>query len=64
MKVPCLVQTVGDAFQQFRTDVDHQNGQKGTVEADRQPWTEKIISHDDHQDQHAGKNKAVIHSLK
>ena len=58
---PRLVQPHGNALKDLRTDIDDQDGEESSVQADRKPRPEKIIAHDNDQHQHAGYDKAVVH---
>ena len=60
---PGFVQPAGEGFEQFCGYMNYQDGKKSAVKPDRQPWAEKIIAHDDDQDQHAGYQEAVVHIL-
>ena len=64
METPGFIQAERNTLEKLRADIDYQTGQESAVQTDRQPRTEKIITHDDYQDQHAGENKAVVHSLR
>ena len=58
---PGFVQPEGSNLQDLCADVNDQNGKESPVQTDRQSRPEKVVTHDDQQDQHAGENEAVIH---
>ena len=58
---PGLIQPIGDALKDLCADVDRQDGEERAVQADRKPRPEKIVAHNDYQNEHAGNNKAVVH---
>ena len=61
VQLPGFVETVRDTFEQLSTDIDDQNSQERTVQPDGKTGPEKIVPHDDNQDQYTGYRKAVVH---
>ena len=58
---PGFVQPRGDGLEDLGEDGNDQDREKSAVQADGQPRPEKVVAHDDNQDQEGRDQEAVVH---
>ena len=56
-----FMQARGNCFEDLGADINGQDGEKRTVQTDGQAGTEKIVAHDEDQNEKARDQKAVVH---
>ena len=61
MFYPGFIQPGGNGFKNLSADINGQDCEKRTVQTDGQAGTEKIVAHDEDQNEQARDQKAVVH---
>ena len=61
MFIPGFVQPRGGGLEDFGEDVNNQDREKSAIQTDGQPGPEKVIAHDDNQDQDCRDEETVVH---